>query len=378
MPSELPALRLGLIVNPCAGVGGRVGLKGSDGAEVYADAISRGARARAPARATEALVALLPFAKQLELRTWGGAMGADSARDAGLEAEVLGAPGSDGLTEAADTRAAALSLERSGAELLLFAGGDGTARDILEAVGERIPVLGIPAGVKMHSGVYAINPASAGRLLGKLASTGWIDLVAGEVRDIDEEAFRQGVVRTRYFGEMLVPDDQDLLQQVKCAGQAGEEEVLQALAAWVVETMEPECTYVIGPGSTTATIMQELGLEHTLLGVDVVRDGELLALDAGERDILNLVDGGDARVIVTAIGGQGHILGRGNQQISPAVIRQVGLHRITVVASRDKLRSLDGRALRVDSGDAQLDAELAGHIQVLAGYEDRLLYPVKN
>lgn len=378
MTAPLPSLRLGLIVNPCAGVGGTVALKGSDGAEIFADALRRGATARAGERATEALLMLAEHVAGVQLYTWGGAMGEASARAAGFDPVVAGHAPDDRITSAADTRAAAETLLESGIELLLFAGGDGTARDILEVVGEQIPVLGIPAGVKMHSGVYAVNPASAGRLLRKLVTDGWIDLVQAEVRDIDEDAFREGVVRTSLYGEMLVPDDQDLLQQVKCAGQAGEEEILQGLAAWVVETMQAGCTYIIGPGSTTATIMQELGLAGTLLGVDVVRDGELLASDAGERELLELVDGSDARILVTAIGGQGHILGRGNQQISPAVIGHVGPGRIAVVATRDKLRSLDGRALRVDTGDADLDQRLSGHIQVLAGYEDRLFYPVQH
>lgn len=378
MHTDLPVLRLGLVVNPCAGVGGPVALKGSDGAGVYADALRRGGTARATDRAAEALAALEAYAGQIELTTWGGAMGEDSARDAGLQPIVAGHASEDHQTDADDTRAAVRQLRDSGIEVLLFAGGDGTARDILEVVGDRLPVLGIPAGVKMHSGVYAINPASAGRLLCKLVSTGWVDLVRGEVRDIDEEAFREGEVRTRFFGEMLVPDDQDLLQQVKCAGQAGEEEILQGLAAWVVETMQAGCTYVIGPGSTTAAVMQELGLEFTLLGVDVIRDGGLLARDAAEREILALVNDTDARIMVTAIGGQGHILGRGNQQISPRVIHSVGPEHIQVLATREKLRSLDGRALRVDSGDPELDRALCGHLQVFAGYEDRLFYPVQN
>lgn len=378
MPIQMRSLRLGLIVNPCAGVGGPVALKGSDGAGIFADALRRGATARAGERATEALRTLAEQESGLQIHTWGGAMGEASVRAAGFDPVIVGNAPGDRISSAADTREAAKTLLEAGIELLLFAGGDGTARDILGVVGERIPVLGIPAGVKMHSGVYAVNPASAGRLIRKLLTDGWIELRLAEVRDIEEDAFRDGIVRTSLFGEMLVPDDQDLLQQVKCAGQAGEEEILQGLAAWVVETMEAGCTYIVGPGSTTAAIMQELNLAYTLLGVDVVRDGALLASDVNEQELLNLVNGTDARILVTAIGGQGHILGRGNQQISSRVVECVGPGRITVVATREKLRSLNGRALRVDSGNADLDRLLSGHIQVLAGYEDRLFYPVQN
>ncbi len=369
-------LKLGLVINPCAGVGGPVGLKGSDGADVLADALRRGATPRAAARSREALALLAASRQPVRLLTWGADMGAEAATAAGLEAEILGSP--QDVTSAADTRAAVTALVAAGIDLLLFAGGDGTARDVLEVVGDQVPVLGIPAGVKMHSAVYAVNPRAAGRLLVRLAGDGFLDLVEAQVRDIDEAAFRRGEVRARHYGDLLVPDDRDCLQSVKCGGQAGEEEVLAGLGEWVAAGMADDCTYVIGPGTTTAAVMAALQLPNTLLGVDVVRDGAVLVADAGEQEILDCIAGREARIVVTAIGGQGHVFGRGNQQISPRVIRAVGRAGIIVVASRDKLRGLDGRCLHVDTGDAELDAHLSGHLPVVTGYDDRVLYPVSG
>lgn len=363
-------LKLGLIVNPLAGVGGSVGLKGSDGADIVAEAVRRGAAPQAQARAARALSFLKD--QPVELLVWAGAMGAASATAAGLPCQVLGEAEAD--TSAQDTRRAVTELLAAGVDLLVFAGGDGTARDVLAVLDRPLPVLGVPAGCKMHSGVYANNPEDAGRLLHKLVTGGLVELVEAEVRDIDESAFRAGVVRARHYGSLLVPRSEGLMQQVKSAGHNSEAVTLTELAAYVIDNMEVGADYLMGSGTTVGEIMQQLGLPNTLLGVDLVRDGELVGSDLAAADILELTGERPLHALLTVIGGQGHLFGRGNQQFSPEVIRRIGRDRLHIVASRHKLTSLNGQPLRLDTGDALLDRELAGWVQVIVGYDEKLLY----
>lgn len=370
------ALKAGLVVNPLAGVGGSVALKGSDGAAA-AEALKRGAEPRAVDKAARALRRMREEGGALEWFCWGGDMGEASARQAGIEARVVGWP--DGKTSASDTAAAARALLAEGVDLLVFAGGDGTARDICAEVGDRIPVLGIPAGCKMHSGVYAVNPEAAGQLLAGLSRGALVNLDEAEVRDIDEDAFRQGRVVARTYGSLRVPAEGRFLQRVKSGGREVEELVLTEVAAEVIDRMEDGRWYLMGSGSTVALVMEQLGLPNTLLGVDLVRDGELVAADLGEAAILeHLSDEAPAHAVITVIGGQGHLFGRGNQQFSPAVIRRIGRERLWVVATRTKLQELEGRPLLVDTGDPELDQALCGLIPVITGYEDEVLYRVST
>ncbi len=367
-------LRVGLVVNPLAGLGGSRGFKGSDGEHLRELVRREGAEPRAAARAARALAPLV--SAEIDFFTWGGEMGATVLSGLALPATSLGEPG-EGLSDAEDTRRAAAAIADV-VDLLVFVGGDGTARDVLDAVGEDFPVLGVPAGVKMHSAVFAVSPEAAGDLLLQLARGGLVGLRRQEVRDIDEDAFREGRVRTRFYGEMAVPGEGRFLQHTKVSGREDQGLVAADIAAWLVEQVVPGTLYLVGPGSTTAAFMHELGLTPTLLGVDAVCDGHLLASDADETALLRLLGEhpGPARMLVTAIGGQGHIFGRGNQQLSPAVIRAVGLDCITLVAAKSKILALEGRPLLADSNDPALDRALAGLWPVTTGYDDEILYRV--
>jgi predicted polyphosphate/ATP-dependent NAD kinase len=285
------------------------------------------------------------------------------------------------LTTADDTVAAARAMLDMGVDLLLFAGGDGTARDVCRAVGTGLACLGVPAGVKIHSAVYATTPASAGELAARFlhdrpAAAG---LREAEVMDIDEEAFRDGRVSARLYGYLSVPFERSLVQCAKAGGCAGDAADLAAIAADVVNDMAPGVVYLLGPGTTTRAVADALGLPKTLLGVDAVRDGRLVAGDLTEAQILDLLAAGApgaARIVVTVIGGQGHIFGRGNQQLSAAVIERVGRENVIVVASQTKLLSLRGGPLLVDSGDPRLDASFAGYLQVVTRLGRRTMYRV--
>lgn len=364
---------LGLIINPLAGLGGTVALKGSDG--VAAQALALGAEPRAAARTRIALESLLPIAERLQFVTCAGAMGADLLAELGFAYRVLG-PEQISLSSAADTQAAVCALQAEGVALILFAGGDGTARDVCAVAASGQPVLGIPAGVKIHSGVYAISPRAAGELARRLVEGGLVRLASGEVRDLDEAALRDGRVAARWYGELTVPMEGHFMQQVKQAGMESEELVLLELADWLQDSWEADVRYVFGPGSTLHGLAANLGLSTTLLGVDVIENGQVLARDVSEAQLHELVCGYPSRLLVTAIGGQGHIIGRGNQQISPRVLRAIGLEHLRVVATKRKLATLAGRPLLVDSGDPHLDGAFPDAIRVWTGYQEELLYPL--
>lgn len=369
--------KLGVIVNPVAGMGGRVGLKGSDGIEILRKAREMGAEPESPRRALEALKIIAKLKDEIEVLAYPDEMGADECREAGLEPEVIGSIKS-GETSPEDTMEAAREMAERGVELILFAGGDGTARNIYTAIGSKIPVLGIPAGVKIHSAVYAINPRSAGEVASLYLQGQVVNIREAEVMDIDEEAFREGRVNARLYGYLKVPVERRV-QSVK-SGARSEQAEMEGMAAEIVANMEKDTLYIIGPGTTTRTIMERLDLPNTLLGVDVVLNRELVATDVGEKQLFNLLNQhkGKAHIVVTAIGGQGHVFGRGNQQISPRVIRLVGKNNIIVVASRDKLVALQPYPLLVDTGDPDLDQELSGYVRVVTGWEDSIMYRISN
>lgn len=390
-PDERPQeIRLGLIVNPVAGVGGRVGLKGSDGQEILQRALELGAAREAPSRAAQALRRLEGMRERLTVVTYPGEMGEDEARAVGFRVEVLKPARAAATvtiagqrlvaTTAADTEDAATRMVEGGVSLILFAGGDGTARNIYNAVGDRLPVVGIPAGVKIHSAVYANTPRNAGDLAAHyLNGSRAVRLREAEVMDIDEDAFRHDRVSARLYGYLRIPYERQLVQSAKAGSQVTDETAMVGIANDIIHSMQPEALYLIGAGTTTAMLMRLLELPDTLLGVDAVRDRRLVGSDLGEAQLLRLVeqaqaDGASAFIVVAVIGGQGHVFGRGSQQFSPAVIRAVGRANVIVVATQTKLLSLDGAPLRVDTGDEALDAELAGWVKVVTGHGQRTMY----
>ena len=368
------AFKLGLIVNPVAGLGGTVALKGSDGAHTAAKAIELGAEPKANSRTKAALEVLLPYKERLTIYTVNGDMGEQTAKALGFNVEVV--YNTAAITTPDDTEQAAKILKNSGVDLVLFAGGDGTARNICHAIEDTIPVLGIPAGCKIHSGVYAITPKAAGRVVEMLVKGELVTLADADVMDIDEDAFRQGTVKAKRYGEMQTPSEVRYMQAVKNGGKETDELVLADIAAHVVSQMDEDTFYIMGSGSTVEAIMEEMGLENTLLGVDLIKDQTLVAQDLTAKQLLELTHDQSTKLVITLIGGQGHIFGRGNQQLSPLLIRAIGKENIIVVATKTKLLALNGRPLICDTGDGELDDELTGYIKVTTGFNDHIMYAV--
>lgn len=370
-------LTFGLLINPVAGVGGSVALKGSDGAAVQAAARQRGGTPRGHDRALRTLAAAGDALRDVRWVTWGGSMGADALGEAGLAAQTLGEP--EAPSSAADTRRAAAAMLAAGADLIVFCGGDGTARDLLAELQQQVPVLGIPSGVKMHSGVFAATPESAGQVLRTLVEGGLVRAAVAQVRDLDEAALRRGEVRPRFHGELAVPEIGGFLQHTKEGGRENEALALQEIVAEVCERIADEPgVFILGPGSSLCAIKEALGMEPTLLGVDVWDVDRQAGRDVDGGWLAEYLDGcpGPVTLVLSFTRQQGFLLGRGNQQITPQVLRRIGREHLWVVGSRTKLLSLEGRALLVDTDDPDLDRDWAGLVEIITGYQDSVFYRI--
>ena len=371
--------RIGFLINPVAGMGGRVGLKGTD--DVVERAIALGARPIAALRAAETLAALRRLfdggegAAAVHWLTCSGAMGADALSSAGFgNVEVAYLPA--GRTTGEDTKTAVARFLEHGVDLILFCGGDGTARDICGVVGQKTPILGIPSGVKMYSGVFGTSPSRTAEILFGFVC-GRLFLASTEILDLDEEQYRRGTWAVRLHHAALTPHEPTFLQAGKLLITELDESGVKAdIAQHLIEDIggTKNVLVLLGPGSTVQSIGTMLGIDKTLLGIDAIADGKPVAMDVNEREILELLDRYvDSRLILSPIGAQGFVLGRGNLPLSPAVVRRVGAANIVVIATPAKLARTP--ILRFDTGDAALDRELVGdgYIPVVIGYRLRRL-----
>lgn len=369
---------IGLVVNPVAGIGGPAGLVGSDGCEVQRQARERGSVERSNDRAVAALQVIAETNSEAQILTVAGGMGEHAVRRAGLAAVLV--PSSAGTSLAGDTAArdtieAAKDLAAAGATLVLFAGGDGTARDVASGLPTGTPALGIPAGVKMYSAVFGVSPRAAGAVASQ-----WLrqrlPVVDREVMDVDETALRSARVEPRLFGFLPVPYVSGRTQARKTGSSADDVGAVRDAALGAIEQFRPGVRYLLGPGGTLSEVARLLGVPKTPLGVDVLLDGKIVIRDASERDLLEEVARGPSKAVVTIIGGQGFLLGRGNQQLSARVVGAMGDDPLIVVASQQKLIDLGGRPLLVDTGNPTLDAALSIFVRVITSRTVVSIYPV--
>jgi len=372
-------LKLGFLVNPIAGMGGRVGLKGTNG--VSKNALVLGAKPVAPLKAVEFLERLkeLELVENIDLITCPGVMGGDEVKSAGLKAQVL--PMSlKSETTAEDTKTAVKHLVALNVDLIVFVGGDGTARDILDAMrgSTPLPVLGVPSGVKMYSGIFAASSRDTADIAQALAEKS-AQTMDFEIMDVDEEAVRNDRLSVSLYGFLKGPFvPMRLLGSKQVSPETLDEHENQiAVARFIVEDMDQKATYILGPGTTVKCIADLLGVEKTLLGVDIYRNRTVMK-DVNEKSILSEIkDWKNTWIVLSPIGRQGMLLGRGNQQISPEIIRKVTKERIIVAATRSKIQGIEEGVLRVDTGDAEVDAKLRGYIKVAIDYREWRLMEVQ-
>ncbi len=372
-------MKLGFVVNPVAGMGGKVGLKGTD--NVLKEAVSRGAKPIAPKRAAEFLVKLKESMAETAIEVWTcpGIMGEREAKATGLPAKIL--PMKIGKqTSAEDTREAVKLLTAGKVDLVVFVGGDGTAKDIFDAMQSSsvVPALGVPSGVKMYSGIFAINPSDAVDVVLAFARKE-AEITELEIMDADENAIRSDAFTVKLYGLLSGPFIPAHVQGSKQISPetVDEKENQKAIARFIIEEVPPKATLILGPGTTVKCVAELLGVEKTVLGVDIYEKSKV-TLDVDEKRILKEVkDWWNTRIILSPVGHQGILLGRGNQQISPGIVKRVGKERIIIAATRSKLQSIEGNVLRVDTGDAEVDEMLRGHIRVVTDYREWRLMQVQ-
>ncbi|MGE5676672.1 MAG: ATP-NAD kinase family protein [Pseudomonadota bacterium] len=365
--------KLGLIVNPIAGMGGSVGLKGTDG--VLEEAVKRGSLPKASDKTRIAVEQLNSIKDKIEIITCDNSMGLNAIKGSDFKIKVIYSSKGN-MTTSYDTTEAVKKMLDEKVDLIMFTGGDGTARDIYNGVEEKITVIGIPAGVKIHSPVFAQAPSKAGELA-RLYLEGKTTLTnEAEVLDIDEDEYRKGNVNTKLYGYMVVPVERRFMQDKKAPSPLSEKSQQYDIAAEVIRDMLPDIYYIIGPGSTTRAIMEKLELKNTLIGMDIICNKRLVANDLNEKQISEFVKEKEAKLIITPTGGQGFLLGRGNQQISPDIIKAIGKKNIIVIATKEKIASLKGKPLLVDIGSEKAGGILNGYIKITTGYRESIIYRI--
>jgi predicted polyphosphate/ATP-dependent NAD kinase len=366
--------KIGFIVNPIAGMGGSVGLKGTDG-DVIQEAIKLGAIPVAPKR-IEAFLSHLKSKDEIILLVAPKKMGEDYLKGSGFTYRVIGHIQQH--TTALDTIRIAKQMLKEEIELLVFCGGDGTARDVFDAIGLKVPVVAIPSGVKMFSSVFALNPKSAAKIIEKFLEN-QIENQEREVLDIDEDAFRDNRLVSRLYGYLLVPKVQNFIQNSKDSSKVGrtEEENKTEIAQQIIEVMERNVLYLLGPGTTVKSIADKLSLKKSLLGVDAIFNKSLVGQDLNENSINKLLETHqESKIIVSPIGGQGFVFGRGNSQFTPNILKRIGKRNVIIISTENKIKKL--KCLRIDTGDDEVDDLFAGLIKVIIGYKEELIINIKR
>lgn len=367
---------IGLVVNPIAGMGGKVGLKGTDGRDILEEARALGSQPEAGIKAVRALKKLHPLKDELTILVANGVMGEDVVKAAGLNYEVVYE--SIAETNSNDTKVLCNIFEERAVDLIIFVSGDGTARDICQTIEGRIPVIGVPAGVKIYSSVFGNSPESAGQLAYEYLSGRPLALSEAEVIDLDEEGFRQDEVDINIYGYMTVPYDESNLQHTKSSTPQSDGAAQESIALSVIDSMDADSYYLMSSGTTISKIMSELMLDHTVLGIDIIRNKKLVAKDVNEQEILDILGDEQAKLILTPMGGQGYILGRANQQLSARVLAHVDQKDITIVATSGKLRTIGARPFLIYTLDDETDERLTAYYRVITSYRQEAMHKAES
>lgn len=372
--------RIGLIINPIAGMGGKVGLKGTDGLDILKKAQSLGAQPEAYIKAKRALECITDLSESICFFTGSGDMGALILEELNFNFEIVHQVESNSTQ--LDTHNLTQALSNEGVDIIIFVGGDGTARDILSSLDTSIPVIGVPAGVKIYSAVHANSPESAGRLLARYIDEQTINFILGEVIDLDEEGFRNDDVDIKLFGYLRVPEDDSHMQNLKSPSPQSDATAQESIALDIIDHLQNDVLYIIGSGTTPSEILVQLGEPVTILGIDLLYNGKTIATDVNEQDIIShiksLPHSADIKLIITPMGGQGYLIGRGNQQLSERVLAHIKKDNIIITATPGKLRSLHNRDMLIYTLDNHINNTLTGYYKVTTGYGKKSMYKVST
>ena len=358
--------KIGFLINPVAGMGGKVGLKGTDGK--VKEALRRGAKHVSFDKAKKAMECLKDYKNKMKIFTCSGEMGEKCLK--GFDYEIVYNPKKETTDE--DTKNVCKKFLEKKVELIVFCGGDGTARDIYDVVDTKIPIIGIPSGVKMHSAVFGLNPRISGEIVIEFLENE-MRFMDAEVMDTDEEKYRKNILDVKLFGYAKIPYEPKFVQSSKSLFQSyDEEETKEDIARYVIENMEKDVLYILGAGTTLKKIAELLNVEKTLLGVDAIKNKKIVAMDVNEKQILDIIrNEKKVKIIISPIGAQGFVFGRGNQQISPEIIKKIGVENIIIVAAKQKM--LNTPNLLVDTGDEGLDKKFRGYRKVITGYHEMVM-----
>jgi predicted polyphosphate/ATP-dependent NAD kinase len=348
--------KIGFIVNPVAGMGGKVGLKGTDG--VLNKAIKLGAKPIAPDKAIETIKEFISnhSKNQIQWLTCSGEMGENELKKAGIKTiDIIYRP-AENITTANDTKNACKIFLEKKVDLIFFCGGDGTARDIFKIIKNKVPILGIPSGVKMHSGAFGITTSASAMMLHEFVKQ---HLTIGdvEIMDLDEERYRKGEWNIKLFGVAKGIVEPTYVQVGKTSFESiSDNDIKDELAEHILDEIEQNTDYLFlfGSGGTIDYITKKLEIKNSLLGIDAVYNKKVVGSDLNEMGILNILKKYQkVKLILSPIGAQGFILGRGNLQLSPKVIKKIGLDNIIIISTPSKLASTP--EIRIDTGDKELD-----------------------
>ncbi|TFF63788.1 MAG: ATP-NAD kinase [Promethearchaeota archaeon] len=367
---------LGLIINPIAGMGGSVGLKGTDGKEILQKAIQLGSEPTAADRARKFLNQLRSINEKIKFLTSPKFMGEYILEDYEFEFEIIRDPIFENYENIYETSAehtkkvANILLNRDKVDLIVFVGGDGTARDIQDIIDLKIPCLGIPAGVKIYSSVFALTPQKTASLVIQFL---WdeIPLKEREVVDINEEKYREGSLESKSYGYLLTPFFPEYSQFSKLSSPDSDLNNQDRIAERIIKNLKEDIIYLLGPGTTVKAITDKLNLNKSILGVDVLLNRKIIALDVNEQEILDIIKKNDKfKIIVSPIGRQGFIFGRGNLQISSEILKKISLKDIIIIATKYKLHNIPQQTLRIDTRDSKTDKRLRGLYKVITDYDE--------
>ena len=373
---------IGLIVNPISGMGGSVGLKGTDGKDILKKAIELGGKPDAHKRTDTFLRALEGFESKIKIITCPGYMGELSIKKFNFDYEIIYDSIFDNIRGIYDTKsehtkkAAKIMKTMKDMNLILFVGGDGTARDILDVIGEDKPCLGIPSGVKIYSSVFALNPTAAANIVVQFLCD-HLSLTKSEVLDINEEAYRKGELVSKLYGYLLTPHSPEFCQYSKLGSPDTDQNNQERIADKIIEDLDKDTYYLLGPGTTVKAITEKLGVEKTLLGVDLLYNKKIIAYDLNENQILSYLKHQPIKIIISIIGRQGFLFGRGNLQFTPKILKLISLSNIIIISTKAKLLSIPNKFLRIDSRDSDLDKEMRGLYKIITDYDEVKIIELK-